>query len=229
MLEQFGYEKGLGLGSRAEGIVEPVKALKFIPGRSLDYINSVKVANCKKQKADLGVALREAAERLKEATGEAGDEGWNGAFALASSININSDGATTKPPAPGGRITSFDQWKQARAEERKIDAAVDNYNRVVTGEKAPAPEKTKTKSEAAKDEAIEEANSQRLRVVFLQKRMKDADQAFQRNRFTDKHIAAQAQAIAEECRAELAEARTDSAQAETNLHKTIKKNKKFKF
>jgi len=229
LLEQYGYEKGLGLGARAEGIVDPIKAFKFKHGCGLDYVNTAKVKNHVKQQQDLGLQLREAAQKVKDATGECGDEEWQGAFNLASSINVNEEGrVVTNMP---GRVTNFEQWKQARAEEKKIDAAVDSYNALISGQGGQAEKKEpkKTKQEEMKEEALEEAQNQRLRVQFLQKRMKDAEKAFARNRVTDKNIAAQAKAIADECRAELGEAQQDSKAAEEKMHKQIKKAKKFKF
>lgn len=225
LLEAYGYEKGLGLGSRADGIIEPVKAFKYTPGRGLDYINTAKVKSVYKQDADVALQLREAAQQLKDATGEAGDEEWQGAFKLASSINVSEDGSVMRNT---GRVTSFDEWKKARAEERKLEKAVDNYNSLTMGEKVE-PEKKKTKQEVAQEEALEEAQNQRLRVAFLQKRMKDAQRAFERNRHTDRHIASQAKAIVDECKAELGDAHADASVAESKMHLQMKKNKKFKF
>ena len=59
--------------------------------------------------------------------------------------------------------------------------------------------------------------------------MKDAERAFNRNRQKDPHIAAQAKAIVDECKAELGDAHADASQAEAKMHLQKKKAKKFKF
>jgi len=59
---------------------------------------------------------------VADASGQAGDAEWQGAFNLASSINITDGG--TVAVQNRGPITSFEQWRQARAEERKIEKAV---------------------------------------------------------------------------------------------------------
>jgi len=59
--------------------------------------------------------------------------------------------------------------------------------------------------------------------------MKDAERAYNRNKGTDRHIAAQAEAIMAECKAELGDAAGDAKAAEARMHIQKKKTKKFKF
>jgi len=158
MLEMHGYTKGIGLGKRAEGIIEPVKAFKFTPGRGIDYINTAKVKQVYKQDADVGIQLRKAAEKIREA-GACGDAEWNSAFKLANSIKVKEDGSVVKS-APGGRVTSWDAWKQARAEETRMDQAVEEYNSLAKGDKKKVKEKELTKEEIITQEVKEEAQSQ---------------------------------------------------------------------
>lgn len=59
MLQKFGYELGKGLGKNGEGIIEPVQAKIYIPGKSLDFnMNAVErsqrdtvEAKCKRDSA----------------------------------------------------------------------------------------------------------------------------------------------------------------------------------
>ena len=192
-------------------------------------MNTAKVKQVYKQDADIGVAIREAAQKVKDASGDCGDAEWQGAFNLANSIKVQDDGSVKRTAAgAGGKVTSFDEWRRVLAEENNYDKAVESYNSLAKGEKV-AKEKPKTKEELRSEEAVEEAANQRLRIKFLQTRMKDAERAYNRNMQRDPHIAAQAKAIVEECKAELGEANKDATQAEAKMHLQKKKTKKFKF